>query len=794
MPPRAMKKTGNASAGKKTPAKKASATKTPPKAVEEPPVQVEEVKEDTTKVEEVVPPVVEKQEVEVEVPVEAPVEPESEAKPETNGDVAAKEEVEVQEAFDEDDKGERLELEDNEGEYDPEEEGGVDYDETGIEEEHQEVEDGEEELEEGDVGEAEEGDVAEEEMEDLGEEIGAGDEEHAEEAQEELADGEHEELADREDEEHHEGVKERRKRKEFEVFVGGLDKDASEDDLKKAFSAVGEITEVRLMMNPLTKKNKGFAFLRFATVDQAKRAVKEMKNPVVNGKQCGVTPSQDSDTLFLGNICKTWTKEALKEKLKQYGIDSFDDLTLVEDSNNAGMNRGFAFLEFSSRSDAMDAFKRLQKRDVVFGVDRNAKVAFADSFIEPDDEIMAQVKTVFVDGLPGSWDEDRVKEQLKKFGEIEKVELARNMPSAKRKDFGFVTFDTHDNAVVCAESINNSELGDGENKVKVRARLSRPLQRGRGKHPSRGDFRSGRGAPRGGRFSWVRPAPRSFPSRSFRGVGPRLAPSRGRGLKAPIGYRDRRPVMAVPERVRPVPAPRSYSRKPVPAYPRSSSKRELVRREDIPSRSRAAVDYGARTGLERRSSYKDDYVPSRARYSDVVPPTSTRVAPRRGYADETYERRFERPPPSYRGEVRARDYDSISGSKRPYSALDDVPPRYADAGVRQSRARLDYGVEGSSQYSDTYSDRGRAQIGYAGSRSSLSTQETRVPYGREGLSYAGGSYGGSDVGGPYSSSYGSDYMTRGPDAGGSSYSSLYSSRNVGGGSSYLGGGGSGSYY
>lgn len=72
-------------------------------------------------------------------------------------------------------------------------------------------------------------------------------------------------------------------------------------------------------------------------------------------------------------------------------MENVDDVTLVEDSNNEGMNRGFAFLEFSSRSDAMDAFKRLQKRDVLFGVDRPAKVSFADSFIDPGDEIMAQV-------------------------------------------------------------------------------------------------------------------------------------------------------------------------------------------------------------------------------------------------------------------------------------------------------------------------------------------------------------------------------------------------------------------
>lgn len=74
---------------------------------------------------------------------------------------------------------------------------------------------------------------------------------------------------------------------------------------------------------------------------------------------------------------------------------------------------------------------------------------------------------MFVDGLPASWDENRVRELLKKFGEVEKIELARNMPSAKRKDFGFVTFDTHESAVTCAKSINNEELGEGDQKVSL---------------------------------------------------------------------------------------------------------------------------------------------------------------------------------------------------------------------------------------------------------------------------------------------------------------------------------------
>lgn len=184
----------------------------------------------------------------------------------------ADDEEEVKESIDEYEKDERLDLEDNDPEYEAEEYGGVDYDEKEIgQDEVQEVDEAEEEPEEH-VGEEE----GEEEVEDVhGEHEAEEDDEHTGEEHE------HPEMADVEEEEHHESLKERRKRKEFEVFVGGLDKDATEGDLRKVFSAVGEVTEVRLMMNPQTEKNKGFAFLRFATVEQAKRAVTELKNPVV---------------------------------------------------------------------------------------------------------------------------------------------------------------------------------------------------------------------------------------------------------------------------------------------------------------------------------------------------------------------------------------------------------------------------------------------------------------------------------------------------------------------------------
>ena len=73
----------------------------------------------------------------------------------------------------------------------------------------------------------------------------------------------------------------RKIKKEHEIFVGGLDRDATEEDLRKVFQRIGEIVEVRLHKNSSTNKNKGYAFVKFANKENAKNALSEMKNPVV---------------------------------------------------------------------------------------------------------------------------------------------------------------------------------------------------------------------------------------------------------------------------------------------------------------------------------------------------------------------------------------------------------------------------------------------------------------------------------------------------------------------------------
>jgi len=418
--------------------------------------------------------------------------------------------------------------------------------------------------------------------------------------------------------------------------------------------------------------------------------VAELKNPQVRGKQCGVARCQDNETLHVRNICKSWTKEALQKKLIEYGIDNIEEITLMEDPEQEGANRGFAFLEFPTHLEATNALVRLQKPHIFFGTEFCAKVAFAKSAIEPDEEVMAQIKSIFVDGLPSSWDEAKVVEKFKIYGEIEEVQLARNMPAAKRKDFGFISFRTREAALACIEGVNENEVNEEEEdkKVTLKATLRKPQQKGRS---VTGRIRAGYGR---ARFGVLRGRPFLDERRQHFG--------------------------------------RAYDRRPSgPAYVRSD--RRNYREDDDYLDRRRALPSGrpAETAI-RRSSYQGDYGYDGAGYSESMPPR------RPPYPEDSYSLRI--PGMS----VNHDEAGVRSGSKRPYS---DVSNDLPSAGRHsRSRSSLDYDVGSADSRYRRVSRLGQdSQLGYG-----TGSTTTRLIYSNdylpsaidvEGGRYPSGGYG-----------------------------------------------------
>ncbi|KAF3320729.1 glycine-rich RNA-binding protein 4 [Carex littledalei] len=68
------------------------------------------------------------------------------------------------------------------------------------------------------------------------------------------------------------------------LFVGGISFYTTEDTLSEAFSQFGQVIEAKLVMDQATNKPKGFGFVKFASEEEAQKAIAEMNGKVLNGR------------------------------------------------------------------------------------------------------------------------------------------------------------------------------------------------------------------------------------------------------------------------------------------------------------------------------------------------------------------------------------------------------------------------------------------------------------------------------------------------------------------------------
>lgn len=68
------------------------------------------------------------------------------------------------------------------------------------------------------------------------------------------------------------------------LFVGNLSYQTMENDLQDYFSAAGVVTSVNLMLDKMTGKSRGFAFIEFATPEEATKAVEQFHGKEFQGR------------------------------------------------------------------------------------------------------------------------------------------------------------------------------------------------------------------------------------------------------------------------------------------------------------------------------------------------------------------------------------------------------------------------------------------------------------------------------------------------------------------------------
>jgi len=248
-----------------------------------------------------------------------------------------------------------------------------------------------------------------------------------------------------------------------EIFVGKLPRDCYEDELVPVFEKVGKIYELRLMMD-YNGQNRGYAFVVYCNKRDAQKCVRTINNHEIRkGRLLGVCQSVDNCRLFIGGIPKKVKRDEILEEISNV-TENVVDVIVYPSATDKSKNRGFAFVEYDHhRAAAMARRKLMNGKIQLWG--HPIAVDWAEPEQEVDEDIMEQVKVLYVRNLQLATTEDTIETLFKQYAEVERVK--------KIKDYCFVHFSTKEGARHALESMQGQQI-DG---CDVEVSLAKPVDK-----------------------------------------------------------------------------------------------------------------------------------------------------------------------------------------------------------------------------------------------------------------------------------------------------------------------------
>lgn len=138
------------------------------------------------------------------------------------------------------------------------------------------------------------------------------------------------------------------------IFVGGLSWQTTKESLKAHFEKFGKVADCVIMIDPLTRRPRGFGFVTFSDPSCVSEVMKTQDH-IIDTKKVDPKPATlKNETpgpasvikkVFVGGIEANTTKEMMKEYFSQFG--TVTDVDLKYDKTTQRM-RGFGFVGFES--------------------------------------------------------------------------------------------------------------------------------------------------------------------------------------------------------------------------------------------------------------------------------------------------------------------------------------------------------------------------------------------------------------------------------------------------------------
>lgn len=76
------------------------------------------------------------------------------------------------------------------------------------------------------------------------------------------------------------------------IFVGNLDYNTGEDELRQLFSQYGQVDRVALMTDRDTGRSRGFGFVEMANAEEGEKAINELNGTELGGRKLNVNEAR----------------------------------------------------------------------------------------------------------------------------------------------------------------------------------------------------------------------------------------------------------------------------------------------------------------------------------------------------------------------------------------------------------------------------------------------------------------------------------------------------------------------
>jgi len=269
-------------------------------------------------------------------------------------------------------------------------------------------------------------------------------------------------------------------------FVGNLNYDTIENDLKEAFSKAGKVVEAKIVRRG--NRSKGYGFVEFENEEDAKKSVELLDKFELHERSINVQLSTSSGT-------KVGREEGGRDNYGNY--DNYDNYDNRDNRDNRGpMRQGF-------RSNYRNNYRNNYDNDNSYGrgPTRGRKIYFLRNNYNdgprrnnyndgprrnfnggrygpprrnfnnnrpqrsPNTEKVESKTTIFVANLPFSYDDEGLIELFSKCGQIRTAHVVRNR--GRSKGFGFVEFESQEGQQNALKTLDNFSVSykNGDQKV-----------------------------------------------------------------------------------------------------------------------------------------------------------------------------------------------------------------------------------------------------------------------------------------------------------------------------------------